>query len=100
MSSVRMCDKCGRVFSESEENWSTGTGVQFYTDDKGRRAQRDRQSDQCGTCNGTPQDVRPNLGVIEASRTETLERDELFARIQNLETQAASRIPPIQGKVE
>lgn len=27
MSSVRMCDRCGTVFSERAENWSTFTGT-------------------------------------------------------------------------
>src|SRR5258707_15496759 len=84
MSSVRGCDKCGRIFFESEENWSTGTGVQFYTDDKGRRTQRDRQEDRCGTCNGAPTTIVPNLGQLQSgSKIDDLEKEELFARLRD-----------------
>lgn len=52
MSSVRMCDKCGKVFSENSENWSTMSGSQMYTDPvTGKRGRRDVEMDVCGTCN-------------------------------------------------
>ena len=80
MSSVRMCDHCGAIFSENEENWSTGMGTQFYTDENGIRRQREKQEDRCGTCNGTPQVVQPRIPleggrVIDPSRIATLERE-------------------------
>lgn len=51
MSSVRMCDQCGTVFSEREEGWSTGTGTMFRTNpDNGRREQVQIDQDKCGDC--------------------------------------------------
>jgi hypothetical protein len=64
MSSVRMCDVCGTIFSEASEDWSSGTATQFYTDSEtGRRRQREAQQDRCGTCNGTPSTVVPRLAL-------------------------------------
>jgi hypothetical protein len=100
MSSVRGCDKCGRIFFENEENWSTGSGTQFYTDDRGKRQSREVQEDRCGTCNGTPVTVQPNLGKEAPSRTLELENQELFARIQNLEANLPSKTVTLQATLD
>jgi len=58
-----MCDRCAAIFSENEENWSSAIGTQFYTDDRGRKQERQVQEDRCGNCNGTPQTLRPTLAI-------------------------------------
>lgn len=86
MSSIRMCDKCGTIFSENEEDWSTGVATQFYTDEKGVRRQREQQRDQCGACNGTPQTIRPRLTIPEGTPD--------YAKIKQLEAEIKLDIPP------
>ena len=47
MSTVRMCDKCGKIFSENAEGWQTFTGSSMTTDEFGRRIPRTVQMDLC-----------------------------------------------------
>jgi hypothetical protein len=50
MSSVRMCDRCGTVFSERAENWSAYTGTKMARDDKGKLEQHSESLDACPDC--------------------------------------------------
>lgn len=65
MSSVRMCDNCGSIFSESEDGWQTGTVSTVGQDDFGRSMTRMVQQDRCPDCavgtKGKPK-VRPRIG--------------------------------------
>jgi hypothetical protein len=55
MSSVRMCDRCGRVFSEKEDGWETGQVNKRVTDPKtGESRVMSVAIDSCGDC-GTMQ---------------------------------------------
>jgi len=42
MSSVRMCDNCGTIFSEAESGWQTGSVVTVEEDGLKRSYQQDR----------------------------------------------------------
>jgi len=71
MSSVRMCDRCGRVFSERSEDWGTYTGTTMRKDERGRRHAVSETLDMCGACNGGPADpigLSAIAGVPEAER--------------------------------
>ena len=63
MSSVRMCDRCGTVFSERSEGWSTFAGSRrMKNQESGRFEQVTEQMDSCPDCSDlmlTPQ--RPEL---------------------------------------
>lgn len=50
MSSVRMCDNCGKVFSENEEGWTTFTGSKMKRDRYGDRYTETVQKDACADC--------------------------------------------------
>lgn len=52
MSAVRMCDRCGRIFSENETGWASGSLGQKVTRDDGTVNTVSRQYDQCGECLG------------------------------------------------
>jgi hypothetical protein len=63
MSSVRMCDNCGTVFSEKEEGWSTGTGTMFKTVD-GKRQSVQVEQDKCGDCTELANAPRRPIGQL------------------------------------
>lgn len=50
MSSVRMCDRCGVVFSENAEDWSTFQGSRTRRDSDGRRFSETIIQDACPDC--------------------------------------------------
>lgn len=63
MSSVRMCDRCGDIFSENSDGWTTMNGSQRRRDPAtGETKTVTVQQDQCGRCsNRTLAPVRPEL---------------------------------------
>lgn len=50
MSQVRMCDKCGRIFSELADGWQTFTVVTKKKDDHGRVRDELVAMDACPEC--------------------------------------------------
>ena len=51
MSSVRMCDSCGFVFSENSEGWSNMTGNRMVRNpDTGKMEAKNASVDYCGDC--------------------------------------------------
>jgi len=50
MSAVRMCDRCGIIFSENAENWDSGSVGRKVTKADGTVHTVSRQFDQCGEC--------------------------------------------------
>lgn len=50
MSSVRMCDNCGKVFSENEEGWTTFSGSKVKRDKYGDRYTETISKDACADC--------------------------------------------------
>jgi rubredoxin len=71
MSSVRMCDVCGSIFSESEPGWQTGRVATIVEDG----IQKVITQDRCPECaigvKGMPK-VRPRIGEAPKSDTPTL----------------------------
>lgn len=104
MSSVRMCDvplgkngeRCGKVFSELDENWSTGNMVVWRRNPQtGKREQISVNQDRC---------PRHSEGIAEAidpqpapaaddmrNRIQALEAADLQWRISQAEQAAAAR---------
>lgn len=61
MSSVRMCDNCGTIFSELEEGWTTAEVAQISDelDPYGNRKKITVVHDQCPDC--SPQNIAGKL---------------------------------------
>lgn len=81
MSSVRMCDKCGLIFSENSEDWSTGTiSVKTRNDKTGANEFKSVSQDQCGPCSTGEQAPAPRVAIetgparYDAGYTANLER--------------------------
>lgn len=66
MSSVRMCDRCGEIFSERAEGWSTFSGATRKKNDDGQWITQSDTLDSCPTCSeimtSPPQRPMPALG--------------------------------------
>lgn len=76
MSSVRMCDECGAIFSEREEDWQTGSIFTIRKNGASVQVQQDR----CPGCAvGAPDRpaIQPHL-----DRTRSLERS--IDRLENI----------------
>jgi hypothetical protein len=58
MSAVRMCDVCGRVFSENEDGWTTAP-VQAMKRIDGVMKPHTEQRDACPEDSGVPVNLRP-----------------------------------------
>lgn len=63
MSSVRMCDKCGMIFSENSKGWATGTITKRVEDDDGSVDFKTVTQDQCGPCSGTIETPPPRVAI-------------------------------------
>lgn len=65
MSAVRMCDNCGRIFSENEDGWATAVVQQSKRRADGGTRLSAVQQDACPECNpaGRPVDMRPRIDV-------------------------------------
>lgn len=63
MSSVRMCDKCGEIFSENQDGWSTFSGTAMRRREDGTRFQETVAQDACTTCTAGPQQVTPRIPI-------------------------------------
>ncbi len=50
MSSVRKCDRCGRIFGELEDGWQTFLARTMKRDENGRLQARDVSMDACPSC--------------------------------------------------
>ena len=64
MSSVRMCDKCGAVFSELESGWQTYSATTTIEDQDGGRRTVTRAMDGCAGC-----------ALVPITRTARLEKE-------------------------
>lgn len=86
MSSVRMCDKCSRVFSENEEGWQTASLQTVEYDDSGNQITVPIRHDLCSDCAvETPR--RRNAGVedrIAALEADNERLDKLTKQIENV----------------
>ena len=54
MSSVRMCDKCGQMFSELESGWQTYEATTIEDLQTGERKRVTRAMDACASCAMVP----------------------------------------------
>lgn len=64
MASVRMCDRCGQIFSEKAKGWQTFQGISVDTDEFGRELNTSVQIDACPSCAipmGSGRNVQPRL---------------------------------------
>lgn len=66
MSTVRMCDRCGNIFSEREDGWTTMTGTTMRRDAEGRMRQSTEQLDACPRCTTGQNVPRPMLAELES----------------------------------
>jgi hypothetical protein len=65
MSAVRMCDNCGRIFSENEDGWATAVVQQSKRRPDGGVRLSSVQQDACPACNpaGRPVEMRPRIDM-------------------------------------
>ena len=73
MSSVRMCDRCGTVFSERADDWSTYTGIRRRRNkETGQLEQIQDTMDACPECTELQfaQQQRPELATTASPRYE------------------------------
>jgi hypothetical protein len=69
MSSVRMCDQCGVVFSENEDNWSSVAGQRRIVDQvTGKASLENVQQDRCGDCTTIGMSPRPPIQPLQINR--------------------------------
>jgi uncharacterized protein YbbK (DUF523 family) len=66
MSTVRMCDRCGEVFSEREDGWTTMTGTTMRRDEKGDMKRTTEQLDACPGCSAGSGVPRPTIRELQA----------------------------------
>ncbi len=92
MSSVRMCDRCGVIFSENSEGWSTYQGTQFKRID-GKRVAESVYLDSCRACSPDSlevSEIQPNLPEGDTSSFARLalekENKELKEKLEANET--------------
>lgn len=93
-----MCDRCGTVFSENDEGWSTDSRTVNRVRDDGKRYQVSMQVDQCGPCVGNGAPVTPRMPGHEAipaavptlgEQIKAAEQDDQAATIRILQLQVA-----------
>lgn len=89
MSSVRMCDRCGSVFSELAEGWQTFTGTTFRKDDKGARVSVNQTLDACPSCAIAPPDSQAPPALINPGASSDPRFFERADREQKMEQRIA-----------
>lgn len=62
-----MCDKCGTIFSENDEDWSTFSGTIKKRREDGSRYTETVTQDACSACTGGSQPVTPRVQAIGAA---------------------------------
>lgn len=58
-----MCDKCGAIFSENEEDWSTFSGSIKKRREDGSRYTETVAQDACPPCTGGTHPVTPRVAI-------------------------------------
>lgn len=56
-----MCDRCGQIFSEREDGWTTMTGTTMRRAENGSMRQTSEQLDACPRCSGSAEVPKPTL---------------------------------------
>ena len=67
MSTVRMCDRCGNIFSEREDGWTSMTGTTMRRDSEGRLKSTTEQLDACPSCSVGREIPRPTVAIEPTS---------------------------------
>lgn len=70
MSSVRMCDQCGTVFSERADDWSTYSGSRRKRDTNGQVVTISDTLDACPDCTAIRFTPRAELPTTASPRYE------------------------------
>jgi hypothetical protein len=73
-----MCDKCGTIFSENEEDWSTFSGTMKRRREDGSRYTESVAQDACSKCTNGNTVLTPRLaipGKPDPARIKTLEQE-------------------------
>jgi len=84
MSAVRMCDRCGNVFSERADGW-TSMQAQRVTRKDGRQVVTMENLDACPPCSEGADDVTPRIAVASKSHTATTRVDSLNVDAESVE---------------
>ena len=58
-----MCDKCGDIFSENEEDWSTFSGSVQRRRENGSRYTETVNQDACPPCTAGTKPVKPRVAI-------------------------------------
>lgn len=58
-----MCDVCGKIFSENEEDWSTFQGSRKRRREDGSRYVESVDQDRCPACTNGSHPVTPHLAI-------------------------------------
>jgi hypothetical protein len=56
-----MCDRCGNIFSEREDGWTSMQGTTMRRDEKGQMRQTTEALDACPRCSAGPTVPKPQL---------------------------------------
>lgn len=68
-----MCDKCGDIFSENTEDWSTYTGALKRRREDGTRYTEQVTQDACAKCTNGGAIVTPRLAIPAGADPELYE---------------------------
>lgn len=63
MSSVRMCDRCGQIFSENADGWDTYTVNKKTRDEDGNVKVRTEVRDACPDCSIPDGSLTPRAAI-------------------------------------
>lgn len=84
-----MCDKCGRIFSENEEDWSTFSGARKRRREDGSRYTESIDQDACPECTNGATVVTPRLALRPGQAD--------YEKIMRLEAEAGITKPEKAG---
>lgn len=84
-----MCDKCGRIFSENEEDWSTFSGARKRRREDGSRYTEQIDQDACPECTNGQHPVTPRLALRPGQPD--------YAKIATLEAETGIGVKPADG---
>ena len=69
-----MCDKCGQIFSENDEDWSTYSGTMKRRREDGSRFTESVTQDACAKCTNGTTVVTPRLAIPAGADPELYEQ--------------------------
>ena len=72
MSAVRMCDKCGTIFSENAEGWQTMSATNRRKNSEGQWINESVVLDSCPECSFQPATIPTVKAVLPMSKASSL----------------------------